>query len=122
MSNFIDSIRAGKLINENLHIAHGYHAASLAHMANYSYRVGKEMSVEAIKEMLKANADASAAYENFLENLRANKLDLEKEKTIVGPWLNFDPVAERFTGEFAAEANKLMEEEYAAGFELPVVS
>jgi hypothetical protein len=122
MQNFIDSIHAGKLVNENLHIAHGYHAACLAHMANYSYRVGAKKSEAEIREMLKGNADAEATYENFVENLRANKIDLAKEDNVVGPWLNFDPVAERFTGEFADEANKLMEEEYAEGFELPVIS
>jgi hypothetical protein len=46
----------------------------------------------------------------------------QKVQTIVGPWLIFDPVAKYFTGDFADEANKLMEEEYAAGFELPVIS
>lgn len=122
MKNFIDSIRAGKLVNENCHISHGYHAAALAHLANYSYRVGKKKTDGEIREMLKANADAMATYENFLANLEANKLDMTKESTIVGPWLNFDPVSERFTGEFAEEANKLMEEEYATGFELPVIS
>jgi predicted dehydrogenase len=122
MQNFIDSIHAGKLTNENLHITHGYHAACLAHLANYSYRVGTKKSEGEIREMIKANADAVATYENFLENLRANKIDVTKEQTIAGPWLTFDPVAERFTGEFSAEANKLMEEEYAAGFELPVIS
>ncbi|MBL9113571.1 MAG: Gfo/Idh/MocA family oxidoreductase [Verrucomicrobiaceae bacterium] len=122
MKNFINSIRAGKLVNENCHISHGYHAACLAHMANYSWRVGQTKSADEIREMLKADAMATETYQNFMENLTANKIDLAKDQTIVGPWLNFDPVAERFVGDFAAEANKLMEEEYAAGFELPVIS
>ena len=122
MKNFVDSIHAGKLVNENCHISHGYHAACLAHLANYSYRVGKNKSDAEIREILKGNADATATYENFMENVRANKIDTDKEATKVGPWLNFDPISERFTGEFAEEANKLMEEEYATGFELPVIS
>jgi hypothetical protein len=36
--------------------------------------------------------------------------------------LEFDPVSEKFIGEFADEANKIATEEYAAGFELPVIS
>ncbi len=122
MSNFIESIRAGKFVNENCAVVHGYHAACLAHLANYSYRVGKTKSDAEIKEMLKGDAAASATYENFAENIRANKIDLEKEQSIVGPWLTFDPIKERFTGDFAEEANKLMDEQYAAGFELPVIS
>jgi hypothetical protein len=44
------------------------------------------------------------------------------DKIVVGPWLDFDPQTEKFTGEFAAEGNKLFAEEYAPGFELPTVS
>jgi hypothetical protein len=36
--------------------------------------------------------------------------------------LEFDPVSEKFIGEFAEEANKLATEEYVAGFELPNIS
>ena len=54
--------------------------------------------------------------------LKANKIDLAAEKISAGPWLDFDPATEKFTGEFAAEANKLAQDEYAAGFELPTIS
>ena len=40
----------------------------------------------------------------------------------MGPWLEFDTVKEVFTGEFAEEANKIAQDEYATGFDLPVVS
>jgi predicted dehydrogenase len=122
MKNFISSIQKGALVNENLHISHGYHAACLAHMANYSFRLGKAMSTAEIKERLANDKEGLATYENFLENMKANNVDTDAEKAQVGPWLNYDPVANRFTGEFSEEANKLMEEEYAAGFELPVIS
>lgn len=121
MDNFIESIRQGKLINENLHIAHGYHAACLAQLANYSFRLGKEMPSAEIRERLSNNAEGLATFEDFVAHLKANQLDIDTEKAIVGPWLTFDPDSEKFTGEFAAEANKLMEGEYAPGFELPVI-
>jgi len=38
---------------------------------------------------------------------------------VVGPWLTFDPQTERFTGEFAAEANKLVQDPHRPGFEVP---
>ncbi len=122
MKNYIDSIRAGKRVNDNLHIAHGYHAACLAHLANYSYRVGKKVSAGEIKERLANDKAGLETFEHFVANLEANKIDVAAAGFIAGPWLSFDPKSERFTGEFAAEANKLMEEEYAAGFELPAVS
>jgi predicted dehydrogenase len=121
MPNFIKSIREGKLVNENLHISHGYHAASLAHLANYSFRLGSKMNSAAIKERLATDKEGLATFEDFIANLKANMIDIDADQATVGPWLAFDPASERFTGEFAAEANKMMEEEYAPGFELPVI-
>ena len=57
-----------------------------------------------------------------IANLEADKIDLAAEKISAGPWLDFDPATEKFTGEFAAEANKLATDDYAAGFELPTIS
>jgi Oxidoreductase family, NAD-binding Rossmann fold len=122
MLNFINSVRAGKLIKSNLHVSHGFHAASLAHLANISYRLGKATSVDEVRERLKNNAAGLETYEHFVQNLQDNKIDLNVDKISAGPWLEFDPVSEKFTGEFAEEANKMIKEEYAPGFELPEIS
>lgn len=121
MKNFIDSVRAGKYTKDVLHIRHGHHAACLAHLANVSYRLGKQMKTEEIKERLQGDKLGGELFAEFLKNLAANQIDLNAQQIIVGPWLDFDPAAHQFTGEFAAEANKLCQEEYAAGFELPEV-
>jgi hypothetical protein len=122
MKNFIDSVRAGKLVNSNLHVAHGYHAAALAQLANVSYRLGKQISNAEVQERLAADKAGQETLADFIANLEANKIDLAAEKISAGPWLDFDPATEKFTGEFAAEANKLAQDEYAAGFELPTIS
>ncbi len=122
MKNFIASIHAGKRVNENLDVVHGYHAACLAHLANYSYRVGKQVSNDEVKERLSGNKEGLETFADFVDNLTKNTIDTNVDKITAGPWLTFDPHTEKFTGEFAAEANKLMEEEYAPGFELPVVA
>ena len=122
MKFFIDSIHAGKRVSENLNVAQGYHAACLAHLANCSYRLGKKISVGEVKERLANDKVGQETLDTFVKNLEANKLDLTVDKITAGPWLEFDPHTERFIGEFAAEANRLMEDEYAPGFELPVVS
>jgi hypothetical protein len=121
MKNFIASIRAGKLVNENLHISHGYNAAVLAQLGNVSYQLGKKMSNDEIKERLSSDKAGLETFENFVANLEANTIDLKAEQVTVGPTLGFDPQTEKFTGEFAAEANKLIEGQYAAGFELPKI-
>ncbi len=119
MLNFINSVRAGKLINPNLHVKHGFEAASLAHLANISYRLGKATSVDEVKERLKNDKAGTETLEHFVQNLVDNKIDLNVDKINAGPWLEFDPVAEKFTGEFAEEANKLATENYVEEFKLP---
>lgn len=122
MKNFIDSVRAGKLVNENLHISHGYGAAVLSQMANLSYRLGKQLSNDEIKERLANDKAGQETYADFLANLEANQIDTNTEKCNAGPWLAFDAKTGKFTGEFAEEANKLAKDEYAPGFELPKIS
>ncbi|HEY1081498.1 MAG TPA: Gfo/Idh/MocA family oxidoreductase, partial [Prosthecobacter sp.] len=101
MLNFINSVRAGKLTKDVLDVSHGHHAAALAHMANVSYRLGKKISNDEVKERLSNSKAALETLGHFVENLEANKIDLKKEQIVTGPWLEFDPVKEVFTGEFA---------------------
>lgn len=122
MKHFIDSVRAGKLVNDNLHILHGYHAAVLSQMANISYRLGKTLSNDEIKERLSNDKAGLETFQDFVANLEANKIDVNDHKCNVGPWLDFDPKSGNFTGEFAEEANKFLTDKYAPGFELPTVS
>ncbi|HYF37926.1 MAG TPA: Gfo/Idh/MocA family oxidoreductase [Prosthecobacter sp.] len=122
MKNFIDSVRAGKLVNSNLHVSHGHAAAALAQMSNISYRLGKKLSVDQVKERLANDKAAQETFADFVANLEANKIDVNAQQCSVGPMLEFDPKSEKFTGEFAEEANKLAQDEYAAGFELPKIS
>jgi predicted dehydrogenase len=121
MLNFINSIRAGKLVNPNLHVSHGHHAAALAHLANISYRLGKAVSVDEVKERLKNDKAGLETFDHFVQNLVDNQIDLNVDKISAGPWLEFDPVAEKFTGEFAEEANKLAMENYVDEFKLPQI-
>lgn len=122
MLNFINSVRAGKLINPNLHVSQGFHAASLAHLANISYRLGKAASVDEVKERIKNDKAGLETLEHFVQNLVDNKIDLNVDKISAGPWLDFDPQTEKFVGEFAEEANKLATENYVEEFKLPEIS
>lgn len=122
MLNFINSIRAGKLVNGNLHVAHGHHAAALAHLSNISYRLGRKISADEIRERLNGDKAALATMDDFIANLAANKIDVAVDKIAAGPWLEFDPQTEKFTGEFAEEANKLAADVYVDEFKLPEIA
>jgi predicted dehydrogenase len=119
---WIDAIRAGRLLSPNQDIVQGHYSAALAHLANTSWRLGKQLPPDQIKERLQGDAEALATWDDFQANLLANGLDAGQQMATVGPWLSFDPKSERFTGEFAAEANALQEEVYRPEFALPTVS
>src|SRR5205823_10871808 len=120
MPNFFASIKAGKLISPNLHVSQGFHAASLAHLANMTYRVGKKAKPQEIKERLQGDKFATATFENFAQNLADNQIVIGGDQAVLGPWLTFNPDTFKFEGEFAEEANKVAtEDQYRKGFELP---
>lgn len=118
---WLDSIRAGKPKSENLSVLNGHLSAGLAHLANISWRIGRMMKPEEIRERLQGDPAALGTLADFEANLLANRIDWKTDEAVVGPWLDFDAAAERFTGEFAEEANKLLTEEYREEFKLPEV-
>ncbi len=100
----------------------GHLSASLAHMANISHRIGKEATVDSIKEQLKSNAAFTETFERTLEHLVRNNVETASLKPTMGALLAFDGAVEQFTGANAAEANKLASGDYRKEFTLPKVS
>ena len=104
--------------NANMDVAH--HSSVVGHLMNNSYRIGKKVPFNAKAGKF---GDNKEAYEHFMklhEIMRDGcKVPEDKEHYIVGPWLNFDPKTEKFTGEFADEANKLVRDPDRKGFEIP---
>ncbi len=121
MENWLRSIREGRAVTPHLDIEHGHVSAALAHLANISHRVGQKAGPDEIRERLGGGALARETLEEFNANLRANGIDPAVENAVLGAWLTINPETERFEGEFSDEANALLDEEYRAGHELPVI-
>ena len=120
--SWLESIRAGKQKSDNLSILNGHLSSALAHLANISHRIGRKMKPDEVRERLQGDAAALETLNDFDANLAANQIDVGTHNATVGPWVQFDPEKETFTGEFAEEANKLVTEEYRDEFKLPVIS
>jgi predicted dehydrogenase len=118
-NNFIKAVRSRKQSDLNADIELGHLSAILVHQANISYRLGKEKRPEEVLEAIKGNKEMRDSYERFLKHLEANEVDLKKAPVTLGPVLQFDPQAERFTGEFSDEANKLVSRAYREPFVVP---
>ncbi len=117
--NFIDAVRsrrAGDVVSDMLQ---GHLSASLVHLGNISYRVGRTMPDREIRERIAGNPDLSDAYQRFQAHLLANGVDLDKTPATMGAMLTFDPETERFVGEFSQPANQLVSREYRTPFVVP---
>jgi predicted dehydrogenase len=107
VANFIAAVRSRK--REELHAeAHiGNVSAACLHMANVSYRLGKETPAEAIVESIRADREALDAFERCREHLRSAGVDLAKTPAVLGPWVDYDAKGEHFVGQFAEQAAAL---------------
>jgi predicted dehydrogenase len=117
---FFDAIKAGKIADTHNALT-GHMAGALAHMANHSYRLGKATPQEEISAKLKDNALFTETFERLLSHLKDNKLEADLSKIILGPMLTLDPKTEKYTGDFAAEANAMDMEHYRKEFSIPAV-
>jgi len=117
--NFIAAVRSRKVSDLNADVLEGYLSAALCHMGNISYRVGQQASYEEITSSIKGQADLAESFERFQDHLLVNGVDVKQTPRTLGPWLTMDPQTERFTGEFAAEANKLVRGTYRDPFVVP---
>jgi len=118
-ANFIRAVRSRKKEDLTADILEGHLSCILFHEANNSYRVGKERPADEIAEIIKGDKIHAESFERFKAHLEANGVDLKKSQVVLGPWLDFDPAKEVFTGAMAAEANKLVKRDYRAPFVIP---
>lgn len=121
LSNFIAAVRSRKAGALSAEAVVGHRSTACCHLANISYRLGKESPPEAIREAAQANPELADAFERCREYLRENGIDLGATPAALGPWITYDPVQERFIGAVAEQANGLSQREYRAPFLFPEV-
>ncbi len=117
--NFIKAVRSRKVGDLNADVLEGHLSSALCHMGNISYRLGQTASRAEIAERIGENRDLAEAFERVQDHLLLNGVDVKLTPRVLGSWLTMDPQAERFTGEFAEEANKLVRGTYREPFVVP---
>ena len=117
--NFIQAVRSRKVSDLNADVQEGYLSAALCHMGNISQRLGKQASRDEIAASFKGNPDLGESFERFQEHLLVNGVDVKQTPRMLGSWLTMDPQTEKFTGQFADEANKLARGSYREPFVVP---
>ena len=119
--NFINAVRSRKVSDLNADIEVGHLSAALCHMGNISYRLGKKMSVDEIKNTIGDNAELLDSFSRMVEHLKANEIDLEKEQITIGPMLTMDSEKEQFVGDNSSLANMFIRRNYREPFVVPDV-
>ena len=119
MENFVDVIRSRKTADLYGPIEEGHVSSALCHVGNISHQIGQAASPEKIAEAVKADAPLAEAHGRMLEHLAINGVDLKKTRLTLGTPLAIDAKAERFTGDSARAANKLLTRNYRAPFVVP---
>ncbi len=114
--NFVKAVRSRKEEDIKTPILQGHLSASLCHMANISYRVGKESSYEEVNDVFRKDFEVLDALERTNQHLMANGLNLEKMPIVLGPWLKMDSKKEMFKGAYAEQANKYISRDYREPF------
>jgi len=119
-ANFIKAVRSRKPEDQKAPAIEAHYSASLCHLGNIPYRVGKGMKQGEIADAVKSNKIAAEALERTKAHLAANGVDLDKDLMTLGPTLTFDPKTEKFTGPMSDEANKLVKRDpYRAPYVVP---
>lgn len=121
-ANFIKAVRSRNTGELNAEVLEGHYSAALCHMANVSYRLGRESKPEVMIEATKADPQCSDAFERFQDHLAANGIDLAKTPATLGPWVTLDPGSQEFVGAFAEKANALSRRKYREPFVVPDIA
>ena len=119
-ANFIKAVRSRKESDLTAPIIEGHQSSALCHIANISYRLGAQTSVNDIAKKLnelKVHDDVQETLERTHHYLADAGVDLDKTKLRLGQHLRVNEKTETFLND--ETANALLGREYRAPFLLP---
>ena len=117
--NFIEAMRSRKKEDLNAPFEEGHYSASICHLGNISYRLGRETKWSEVKKTPFDNDYANERWERICEHLVKNRgLNLGDWPCRIGLPLKFDPKTEKFI-DAPAEANAMLTRPPRKPFDVP---
>jgi predicted dehydrogenase len=116
---FINAIRSRKPQDNNCDAEVAHYSAACCHLPNVSYRLGAKVSLDAVAGASGKQAQVKEAFEKIRDNSKAVGVKLADGDYTLGATLTFDPAREKFTGDGAEAANKLLTRPYREPFVVP---
>jgi predicted dehydrogenase len=120
-ANFIQAMRTRDTGDLNADILDGHHSTALCHMANVSYRLGKQVPCDEMLEANTGDAQWADACERLGSHLAANGIGRAETVGTLGPMLTMDTRSERFVGPLAESANALSTRAYREPYVVPEI-
>ncbi len=114
---FIKAVKSRKLDFNRGEIEVGHLGSAMCHLANISYRLGEPAQFDKKRGAFGDDRAAYATLARTEEHLTENGLKLEETNYMLGPSLDFDPEAERFTNN--EKANAMLTREYRKPYVVP---
>jgi predicted dehydrogenase len=122
-ANFIKAVRSRKTSDLAADIEQGHLSSALCHLANISYRLGKETAADAIKEAVMLDANTKDSFQRFTDHLAANGVNVPATPAVLGPALSLEPGRETFVSRAKYDlgfwANTLLKDAYRPPFVMP---
>jgi hypothetical protein len=116
---FINAMRTRKPEDNNCNAEVAHYSAACCHLPNISYRLGQKVSLGAAASASAQQAQVKEAFEKIRDNTKAVGVKLGESDYTLGATLTFDPAREKFTGDGADAANKLLTRPYREPFVVP---
>jgi len=114
--NWLQAIRSRKAENLNGSLEEAHISSALCHLGGISHRLGTPQDEKSFESELAIHPSMIDTGHRMITHLKANKIDLNKELTLVGPSLKIKPSKEEFA---CREANTLLSRAYRYPFIVP---
>ncbi|MBI2808426.1 MAG: Gfo/Idh/MocA family oxidoreductase [Planctomycetes bacterium] len=115
--NFVRAIRSGRRQDLHGEVLEGHLSSALCHLANISYRLGRQVAFDRRNGALGENREANETLTRTIAHLRGNNVALDSAMLTIGRRLNVDVRNETFGDDRAA--NAMLTREYRKGFVVP---
>jgi len=115
--NFVGAVRSARRADLKGEILEGHLSSALCHLANISYRLGRNVAFNSRTGVVGDDRDATETLTRMVDHLRANNVALDNVQLTAGQRLTLDVANENFGNNQAA--NRLLTREYRKGFEVP---
>ena len=118
--NFIECVREGSPAKLNTEVLVGHHSTGWCNLANIAFQSGSAYSADAAGEI--KDEIWSGLLDEMQQHMRAHGVELASSDIRLSPVLEIDVQRERFIGNHAEAANKLLKREYRAPFVVPTLT